>query len=193
MEKTGPVVNPSGVSRVKDFEHFVQVTENQEAYNAALAMAGGKADFIFLTIFGTTGNGKSHLANAVAQRRQQAGEAVRKMTMMEILDYLQEGFKDDTEIGRLHELEVIPFLVIDELKAEKLRDAKSGWALERIEQIINYRIDYLMPTMITTNDAPEDLPPRICSRLKDKRLARFIWNKAADYRNKPYKVNEVKK
>jgi DNA replication protein DnaC len=178
-----PVIDPYGISKMNDFSNFVRTDKNAKAYDAAKSLAAGKSDFIFLTIYGITGNGKSHLANAVGRELQRAGEVVKRLTMQELLDYLQNGITDNTTFGRTRELEIVPFLIIDDLKIEYLTsDSRSAWNLEKLEQIINYRYEALLPTLVTTNNQPEQLPARLQSRLSDKRLARMIWNEAPDYR-----------
>jgi hypothetical protein len=72
---------------------------------------------------------------------------------------------------------MMPFLAIDDMKVEYLKDTRTSTRLEIFEQVIKYRVDALMPTMITTNNTPDEIPDRMRSRLSDARYARLIANK----------------
>lgn len=71
---------------------------------------------------------------------------------------------------------------MDEVKIEYLMETRSAWFLEKFEQVINYRYEALVPTMITTNEQIEQFLPRLRSRLAYKRRSKLIWSKAPDYR-----------
>jgi DNA replication protein DnaC len=71
-----------------------------------------------------------------------------------------------------------PVLMLDDLGAERL----TPFAEEQLFLPLDHRHRLELPTMVITNLALEDLPPRIGSRLADRKLCRVVLNPAADYR-----------
>jgi len=61
-------------------------------------------------------------------------------------------------------------LVLDDLGTQNA----TPWAREKLYQIINYRYESGMPTIITTSEHSKDIDPRILSRMNDKRISRII-------------------
>jgi len=61
----------------------------------------------------------------------------------------------------------------------------TAWATEKLFQLINYRYNYRMPTVITTNHRLlAQMDERIRSRLSDLGLVRHVVIEAADYRER---------
>ena len=72
-------------------------------------------------------------------------------------------------------------LVLDDLGAENA----TAWATEKLFQIINYRYNYRMPTVITTNNRLlSHMDERIRSRLSDMSFVRNVVIDAADFRER---------
>src|SRR6185437_12505972 len=69
-------------------------------------------------------------------------------------------------------------LVLDDLGTE----SATPWAQEKLYQIINYRYNYQMPTVVTTNRRMEQIDDRIQSRLRDQALCKVVEIGAGDYR-----------
>jgi DNA replication protein DnaC len=70
-------------------------------------------------------------------------------------------------------------LVLDDLGAENA----TAWATEKLFQLINYRYNYRMPTVITTNARlMSHMDERIRSRLSDLGLVKPVQIEARDYR-----------
>jgi DNA replication protein DnaC len=176
-----PGIDYMGVVKEQSFDSFKISEDNQNVFSASKSLANGESDYWLLVIYGVTGNGKSHLANSAALQLQRAGQVVKKMTMLDLLEYLHAGMDNGTLLGRINEIKYIPFLVIDDLKVEYLKSTDSSWNLEHIEQIINYRLEARLPTMITTNNTPDVLPERIRSRF-ERIGAKMFWNKAQAYK-----------
>jgi len=61
-------------------------------------------------------------------------------------------------------------LILDDLGTQNA----TPWAKEKLYQIINYRYESGMPTIITTSEHSKDIDPRILSRMNDKRISRII-------------------
>ena len=60
------------------------------------------------------------------------------------------------------------------------------WAREKLFQIINHRYNGRLPTVITSNRRPEEIEPRIFSRMSDRAICdEFIIMDGDDYRRIP--------
>ncbi len=135
----------------------------------------------WLLIQGRYGCGKTHLAAAVANVCVDAGLATLFMTTPDLLDHLRSTFGPSSEVEYdelFNRLRTVPLLVLDDLGSE----SPTPWALEKLFQIINYRYNYRLPTVITTNADPEQMDERIRSRLSDRHLTRAVKIDAPDYR-----------
>ncbi|GCE24186.1 hypothetical protein KDK_79860 [Dictyobacter kobayashii] len=71
-------------------------------------------------------------------------------------------------------------LVLDDLGTEQ----NSPWANEKLFQLLNYRYNAHLPTVITTNlIGLAGIEPRIRSRMNDRRLVRIVaMENVPDYR-----------
>ncbi len=186
-----PLVDLFGVFRCQTFDNFVENEGNKSALQSARELASENSGFTCLAIHGVTGNGKSHLANAVAQKLQVRGEVVSRVTMLDWVDELQDAISTNTVSSKIKQYKIVPVLIFDELKIEHLMNSKSDWLLDHFEQILDYRLNVNLLTMLTTNNTPEQLPPRIRSRLQDKTKARMIWNKDIDRRRTSIISHEI--
>ncbi len=177
--------------RDQTFETFdANVPGVQEAYRVARAYADDPQGWLVLS--GPVGCGKTHLAAAIANVCLKRDSLVIFSTVPELLDHLRTAFAPSNELpyhelfDRIREAEL---LVLDDLGAEHT----TAWASEKLFQIMNYRYEYRMPTIITTNNDPvkgdfKDLDERIQSRLRDIGLVRWCHIKARDYR--PHNVRQ---
>jgi DNA replication protein DnaC len=162
------------------FDTFDQTVPGvQEAYKMARAYAEDPQGWLVLS--GSVGCGKTHLAAAIANVCLERDSLVIFSTVPELLDHLRTAFAPSNEMP-YHELfdriREAYLLVLDDLGVEH----STAWATEKLFQIINYRYEYRMPTIITTNTDLKGLDLRIQSRLFDIGLVRRCHIKAADYR-----------
>ena len=135
----------------------------------------------WLTLIGGTGVGKTHLAAAVANDRLAEGERVCFAVVPELLDALRASYRDEGEASFeavFAWLKDVDLLVLDDLGAHQSTD----WAREKLYQLCAYRHLQRSPTLITMNVMPDDLDPRLTSRLLDSRLGVAIHMKAKDFR-----------
>src|SRR5258708_4480267 len=159
-------------------------TEEQKRYvNIAADRAYHYAEMPtgWLLLRGTYGTGKTHLAAAIANYRLDLGEPVLFITAPDLLDYLRSTYGPSSEIGydeRFEQFRTAPLLVLDDLGAE----SQTPWALEKLYQLFSYRHTSKLPTVITTNKAPETFDPRIYSRLVDGTLTDSIRLEVPDRR-----------
>jgi DNA replication protein DnaC len=135
----------------------------------------------WLVFVGPNGCGKTHLAAAIASERLAAGDAVAFANVPDLLDELRATFapgateRFDRRFGRLLEA---PVLVLDDLGAQRA----SGWAEEKLYQLLNHRHLRRTPTIVTTNLELKDMEPRIASRLADLQTSTVYQITAPDYR-----------
>jgi len=147
----------------------------QQARRFALQPTG------WLVLYGPTGNGKSHLAAAVANHLIEAGERpVLFLTAPDFLSRLRQGLRagDASYDTLLDTARYADVLILDDLGAEN----PTEWAEETLFLLFNHRYQALLPTMVITNLKPEDLPPRIASRVFDRTSHTIVLNPAPDYR-----------
>jgi DNA replication protein DnaC len=172
----------------KTFENFnprgFTVTDQQQAslqmaYDYSKAFAENPDGWLFLS--GTYGSGKTHLAAAIANYQLEQGGRVIFVTVPDLLDHLRSGFRtgDDGEDDLdFDEVRSIPLLILDDLGTE----SPTPWALEKLFQLLNFRYQRRLPTVITSNHEITELEPRLRSRLADVESTSFIRITARDYR-----------
>lgn len=157
---------------------------NREARDAARNWTDQRATFIWLLIYGGTGNGKSHLCNAALLALLNRGVSAKLTTAAGILAALRTGMSDHTTDALMAEYQQVPALIVDDLGAGMKHPTEKGseWEWARVEELLVWRYENVMPTFCTTNLQPSELPERILSRFKDGELSRIVHNAAGDYR-----------
>lgn len=133
---------------------------------------------IFLVLAGPTGVGKSHLALAIAWEWFEDGFSVLFTRVDDLLDWLRQGYDDNSYHQRFQKVRQYELLVLDDLGAEHAKD----WAGERLDRIVDWRYINQMPLVVTTNAKSEDLAPRVASRLADTSCSIVCQIDAEDYR-----------
>jgi len=153
-----------------------------ESFNAALLFARNPQGWLVLC--GPCGNGKSHLAAAIANYlvKETASPALF-LTAPDFLDSLRETFRGngagaDDYGPRFRAAREAPVLILDDLGAEK----QTEWTREILFLILDYRYRMELPTVVITNLELKALPSRIGSRLADRHLSKVVFNPAPDYR-----------
>lgn len=140
-----------------------------------------------LFISGPTGRGKTHLAIGIMREMIKAGKS--NMYFKYIPDLLIE-LKNTFDAGKethITEKDVMDryseyrFLVLDDMGVEKPTD----FAVAALDTIIDRRLRYLLPTVVTTNltiaEVEETISPRLASRLESGR----VWTlRGRDWRRK---------
>lgn len=162
----------SGLGQKNYLQSFGNYEETEEN-SKALATIKGYAQYfdeIFknsakdccngLFIFGPVGVGKTHLAAAVARLVIEKEEHVAMFSMLRLLEELklsfnETSFEDLHTNGKemFHNAMHAKLLVLDDLGKEK----PTAWGLSKLYELINYRYENLLPTIITSNHAPEEL------------------------------------
>lgn len=153
----------------------------QVAYQQALAYARRPQGW--LTLFGTYGVGKTHLAAAIANAVLARRCPVLFTVVPDLLDHLRATFGPESLVSydtRFATVRDAPLLVLDDLGTEQA----TPWAREKLYQIVNHRYDERLPTVVTSNVTPEQIDGRIFSRLCDPDMGTRITIVAQDYRRR---------
>jgi DNA replication protein DnaC len=98
-----------------------------------------------------------------------------------LLDHLRAAFNPTSGTSydkRFAEIKATPLLVLDDLGTE----SATPWAREKLYQLFNYRYNARLPTVITTAVPPDELDPRLASRMLDGDRCTFFVLEAPSYR-----------
>lgn len=135
----------------------------------------------WLLLQGGYGCGKTHLAAAIANYAVGMGVPTLFLTVPDLLDMLRFAYdsEDTTFEERFNEIRNASLLVLDDFGTQNA----TGWAQEKLFQIINYRYINKLPTVVTTNLSLAEIEPRIRSRLTDKEIVIRFQIIAPDYRD----------
>ena len=135
----------------------------------------------WLVLMGPPGRGKTHLAASIANYHRQRGNDSLFIVVADLLDYLRSAYAPSSKVtyDELFErVRTVSLLVLDDYGEE---DAKP-WAREKLYQLINYRYNAQLPTVITTTLTLDRMDDRISARLADPSVTDFYGIKAPDFR-----------
>jgi DNA replication protein DnaC len=135
----------------------------------------------WLVLMGVHGCGKTHLAAAMANARLQHGLPTLFIVTPDLLDALRASFGGDGSSGYdkvFYEVRSAPFLILDDFGAQ----SATPWAKEKLYQILNYRYNAQLPTVITTNLSLEEIDPALQSRMSDQEYCGVLAVIAPDFR-----------
>ena len=139
----------------------------------------------WLLFAGTRGSGKTHLAVAIAGESQKQGRQVFFAFVPTLLDHLRATFIPDSQVSYDDVFEQVlnaPLLILDDLGVER----STLWAEEKLYQIVVYRHEARLPTIITTSHTLSELEEaksRIASRLVDSMVVEWLAFTAPNYRD----------
>lgn len=151
----------------------------EAAYQAAQNFADDPDGW--LTLFGNTGVGKTHLAVAIAGERRKQGHAAFFAFVPELLDYLRYTFSPESRVTYdriFDEVKNTPLLILDDLGQEH----GSPWADEKLYQIIVHRHNTRLPTVVTSMLDFADHTGPIGSRVRDPSVGQLIRIDTPDFR-----------
>jgi len=134
----------------------------------------------WLLLEGGYGCGKTHIAAAIANFAVSMGTPTLFITVPDLLDSLRFAFNDPetTFEARFEQVRNADLLILDDFGTQNA----TGWAQEKLFQIINYRYINKLPTVITTNLMLDEIESRIRSRLQDEEFVGRVHITAPDYR-----------
>jgi DNA replication protein DnaC len=140
----------------------------ENAYNFALNYAKSPEGWLILQ--GVTGSGKTHLSSAIVNYQFEASHPALFIVVPEFLDHLRSAFGPGSTISYdelFEQVKTAPLLVLDDFGEQ----ATTPWAQEKLYQVINYRYNAQLPTIITTRNSLEEIDSRISSRFVDPKLS----------------------
>lgn len=171
-------VNEVGFESFKARRRYPSV---QEALEAARAWTDDPHSPPLLTLAGSPGTGKTHLALAAAWILLRRPRYVVYRTEGRLLAEVRQSFDSPRGEDPLGTFRDCPWLILDDLGVE----AATGWAKGIIDQVVDHRWAMRKRLLMTTNAmSPDDLPPRLASRLSDVAVSRVVAIDAPDYRRR---------
>lgn len=150
------------------FDRFISREGAEKAFEIALEFAETFDDQdCGLFIYGTPGNGKSHLAGAIAHYLRAKEYTVVFQSMPMLLQRIRATFGKNNQESEQEIMDVLTttkLLVIDDLGAEKV----SEWVLDVLFRIIDGRYQKDLKTVITSNLKPTELKIHLVEDREDK-------------------------
>jgi DNA replication protein DnaC len=137
----------------------------------------------WMVITGPYGSGKTHLAAAIANYRDDLGISQLFVSVPDLLDHLRATFRPESPVGldrHLEEVRSADFLILDDLGTQNM----TPWSREKLFQLFNHRYLNELPTVITTPEFKDEMDPRLLSRMQDARLCTILAITAPSYRGK---------
>jgi DNA replication protein DnaC len=162
--------------------------EQQDNMDAAyrLAFDFAKNPEGWLVFMGETGCGKTHLAAAIVNHRYEIGKPALFVVVPDFLDHLRSTFSPDSKVSYdelFESVKTAPLLVLDDFGEQ----STNPWVKEKLYQLINYRYNSRLPTVITTrlslDEIMEKVDPSVSSRLVDRNISVTFAIIAPDFRN----------
>jgi DNA replication protein DnaC len=137
----------------------------------------------WLVLMGVHGVGKTHLGAAMANDRLKRGLPTLFIVTPDLLDALRASFGGDSSGSYdkvFYEVRAAPFLILDDYGVQ----SSTAWAKEKLYQVLNYRYNAQLPTVITTNLPLGEIDPPLQSRMSDQEYCGVLPVVAPDYRKK---------
>ena len=129
-----------------------------------------------LYIHGAVGRGKTYEASAIAKEFVDAGYSVVFTTAAGMLESIKETFDGSGStadaVARYTKCDV---LVMDDLGKEATRE----WSVNTIFMVLNARYEAMLPTVITSNFAPDEIAEKI-GRRGEREAADAIASRIAE-------------
>ncbi|NLF63029.1 MAG: ATP-binding protein [Chloroflexi bacterium] len=132
------------------------------------------------------GNGKTHLAAAIANTVINQGRPVLFIVVPDLLDHLRTTYNPAAGVRydkRFEEVKTADLLVLDDLGTE----SATPWAREKLYQIFNYRYNARLATVITTALRVDDIDPKLRARMLDVTRCTFFTLEVPTYVGKRYR------
>ncbi len=152
-------------SNVSYREQAERALARAKAFVAA-CMDGTATEGLFLE--GGVGSGKTFLAAAIANALLEQHIPLRFLVVPDFLDELRASFRNDEgggDVARMEAVRALPVLILDDLGAHNFTE----WTKNKLLTLLNYRINYGLPTVITSNldlqEVKDSLGDRIASRI----------------------------
>lgn len=133
------------------FADYIVTEANKDAVDAAHMMVADEIKGLFL--HGEKGTGKTKLAAIIANERAGAGKPVLFASVPDLMADIRASFASGGTSERVQAVKETPFLVLDDLGAEKMTE----WVGEQLFCIVNHRYNEQLPTVVTSNYSPTQI------------------------------------
>jgi len=156
-----------------------------------LALDFAKSPDGWLVLQGVTGCGKTHLAAAIANYQLQAGKAVSFVVVPDFLDHLRSTFSPDSKVSYDQLFESVkntPLLILDDFGEQ----STTPWAQEKLYQVINYRYNARLATVVTTRLVLDDIEGPISRRFVDPKIGMAFNITAPEYFGKKRPIQQTR-
>jgi DNA replication protein DnaC len=151
----------------------------EQAFHVAVNFS--KSPQGWLVLLGENGSGKTHLAAAIANHLRKTNDGVLFIVVPDLLDHLRSAFSPESRISYDELFEKVrkaPVLILDDFGEH----SATPWAQEKLYQLINYRYNARLATVITTCFSLDEIESRISSRMVDPTISLVFNIIAPDYR-----------
>ncbi len=163
---------------LNDFSRFdlnVYPEENRQEMKAILDMCVNYAETFstqsdMMFFFGGTGLGKTLLSSAIAKRVLERGFSVAYDSLSNFLRKIEQEHYGRSEGDTVEMLLSADLVILDDMGSE----FRSGFNDAQIYDIINSRINYRLPTIVSTNLSHNELNARYNERIVSRLLGMFI-------------------
>jgi DNA replication protein DnaC len=168
--------------RIVQVDHREEQEAITNAYRQAMKYAEDPQEW--LLIAGVTGRGKTRLAAAIGNYCRDIGIGVMMVVVPDLLDWLRIGFSphNPRSFDELFErVKNVRLLILDDLGAQ----SSTPWADEKLFQLLNYRYNASLPTVVTTNANAASMEARVRTRLTDPQISSMLLMGGFDFWGKP--------
>ena len=151
----------------------------EAAFKAARKFAEKPRGWLVFT--GSSGCGKTHLAAAIGNYRTDLGQPPVFMLFSDLFDHLRATFSPSSQVSydkRFDEMRTAHLLILDDLWTQDMKP----WVREKLLQLLSYRYNAELPTVITSLERLEEIDPRLRTRLADTRVCDVYAITAPMYR-----------
>ena len=132
------------------FADYTVTDGNRKAVDAARWMLADGSGVFF---YGTKGTGKTKLAAIIANERARAGSPVLFASVPDLMADIRASFDGGKTAEAVQAVKNTPFLVLDDLGAEKMTE----WVGEQLFCIVNHRYNERLQTVVTSNYSPTEI------------------------------------
>jgi DNA replication protein DnaC len=143
-----------------------------------------------LLFTGPVGSGKTFLAVSIANELMLHNCQVLFLVVPDLLDELRAAYKSEVnELDLLDTARTVPILILDDLGAHNYTE----WTRNRLYSIINYRMNELLPTIVTTNLSLDEMEDYLGSRTTSRlvQMSRIFRLNSEDIRLRIYQEREL--
>lgn len=166
QKKIADMFESSGIQkrfRGSSWNDYKETKDNTVAVNAAKwLLAHEDAEKNGALFYGSVGSGKTKLAAIVANEKMKKGKTVLFSNVPDLLQDMRACFNKNSDKSAdemLKELQKVDCLILDDLGAERVTE----WVSEKMFSLINYRMNNMLSTIITSNYSPAQLVARLSS------------------------------